>query len=182
MYNSNLAYADKSRDIQIPKWSYLIAETSKVFRLTIDEIVQLQNSPTAKIIASIPFVAGCNNPERIAISHIGIYLMELKGFQDYCCHLPTDDTNIYKRLERISHFDGGNKRIIEHGMAILAVIMLEGYKKSVQKDIRNNVYNPVANHVWNYKTLKKQLHKKIEELECPILDDLYYTEVIAIWG
>lgn len=181
MLNSNLAYATIKSNISVPEWDYLISETAKVFRLRESEINQLENSTTAKIIAMIPFAAGCNNPERIAISHIGIFLMEIKGYQDYCCHLPSDDSNIYNRLERISHFDGGNQEIIEHGMAILALIMLEGYKKSLIKDIKNKTYNPIASHAWNYKAIKNSLYKKIEEVNCPGLDDLYYTEVVSDW-
>ena len=57
----------------------------------------------------------------------------MQGFQKYCAHNVSDDDDIFNRLAFISTFEGGNKEIIHHGMNILALIMLEGYKKSAQK-------------------------------------------------
>jgi hypothetical protein len=162
--------AEKINTIEIEEWSYLATEVAKVFKLNIKEAKELYNSKTARIIATIPFVAGCNEPERTAIAHLCIYEAEIKGFQKYFSHLPSDDVDIFNRLKFISTFDGGKKTIIEHGMYILACIMLEGYNRSKDKDLKNSIYNPVANGKWNYKTIKKKIMKKINEFECPELD------------
>lgn len=173
MLNSNLAY--QFSEYEIPEWNYMISELSKVFKLSESEKTKLYDNPTAKIIAAIPFVAKCINPERIAISHLGIFLMEINGFQKYCAHLPTDDYDIFVRLERISHFQGGDKKIIDHGIALLAYIMLEGYKKSKVYDYKNNIYNPLNSYKWNYSLIKNKLIKKLSLNPCPALDSLFYT-------
>lgn len=162
------------------EWDYLATETARVFNLTDKETVQLYNSNTAKIIAAIPFVAGCKEPERTAIAHLCIYEAEIKGFQKYYAHLPSDDDDIFNRLAFISTFEGGNPAIIEHGMNILAYIMVEGYNRSKEKDLYDGIYNPIANGNWNYKELKNKLRKKINEIECPDIDR-YFIPLKANW-
>ena len=59
---------------------------------------------------------------------------EIKGFQKYYACNPLDDIDLFERLEPISHFRGGDKKIIECGMNTLAYIMIEGYHKSEKFD------------------------------------------------
>lgn len=174
--NSNLAKA-LQEEWHLPQWSYLLTEISKVFSLNSKEIEILSNSTTAKIIATIPFESNCKEPERTAIAHLCLYIAELKGFQKYCSHNKEDDADIYNRLAFISTFEGGNYQIIEHGMAILALIMIEGYKKSKQKDEKAGVYNPLVSGTWNYQSIKNSLLLKINKISVPNLDILLNADV-----
>ena len=174
MIETNLAQQIEKTDFS--EWDYLVSETAKVFGLNTKQTEQLYNSNTAKIIARLPFVARCKEPERTAIAHLVIYEAELLGFQKYCSHLPSDDDNIFNRLAFISTFDGGNQAVIEHGMNMLAYIMVEGYNHSKEKDVKNGVYNPIANGKWNYNELKKQLLAKLQEIDCSELDELFIPE------
>jgi len=180
--NLNLAYAENNEQWNLAEWNYIVEESAVVFRLTDLEKNQLSNSTTARIIATIPFAANCEDAERTAIAHICLYLAELKGFQKYCAHVPSDDSNIFNRLDAISDFKGGNKAIINHGMNLLALKMLEGYKHSSQKDEKNGIYNPLVSGNWNYKLIKNDLLNKLSKIECPALDDLFYSDIRAqIW-
>ena len=174
--NSNLAKA-LQEEWHLPQWSYLLTEISKVFSLNSKEIEIVSNSTTAKIIATIPFESNCKEPERTAIAHLCLYIAELKGFQKYCSHNKEDDADIYNRLAFISTFEGGNYQIIEHGMAILALIMIEGYKKSKQKDEKAGVYNPLVSGTWNYQSIKNSLLLKINKISVPNLDILLNADV-----
>lgn len=162
------------------EWNYLATETAKVFNLSNKESEILYNSNTAKIIAKIPFAAGCKGPERTAIAHLCIYEAEIRGFQKYYAHHPSDDEDLFNRLAFISTFEEGNQAIIEHGMNILAYIMIEGYKRSKDKDLKEGIYNPIANGKWNYKKIKLKLQRKINEIDCPDLDR-YFIPVKATW-
>lgn len=162
------------------EWNYLATETAKVFNLSNKESEILYNSNTAKIIAKIPFAAGCKEPERTAIAHLCIYEAEIRGFQKYYAHHPSDDEDLFNRLAFISTFEEGNQAIIEHGMNILAYIMIEGYKRSKDKDLKEGIYNPIANGKWNYKKIKLKLQRKINEIDCPDLDR-YFIPVKATW-
>mgnify|MGYP007101844445 CR=1 FL=1 len=178
MNTTNLA--EKLETDNFTEWDSIALETAKVFRLSKKETEQLYKSNTAKIIAILPFVAKCNEPERTAIAHLVLYEAEIRGFQKYCSHQPYDDADIFNRLAFISTCEGGNPAIIEHGMNMLAYIMLEGYNRSKDKDLKNGVYNPVASGKWNYMQLKKKLMTKINEIICPDLDR-YFIPIKACW-
>ena len=102
--NSNLALKNEEKFWDLPQWTYLVKETAKVFRLTDKEICKLENSNTAKIIATIPFEAKCKDPERTAIAHLCLYVAEIQGYQKFCSHQISDDANLFNRLSFISTF------------------------------------------------------------------------------
>lgn len=164
----------KSSNFEIPEWNYLVEEAQSVFNLTESETERLYESKTARIIAAIPFAAGCEEAERTAILHLCAYMAEIRGFQKFCSHLPSDDESLYKRLEMISHFQGGDKNIIEHGMDMLAFIMLKGYKASQKTDAENRTYNPLNSGSWDYEASEKLLEAKIKNLHNVILDGIFY--------
>lgn len=181
MFNSNLAYQFHEESWDLPEWSYFVDEISEVFRLTTEEKESLNASVTAKIIATIPFAAGCMEPERTAIAHLCAFMAELKGFQKYCAHIPEDDISVFNRLNKLSTFRGGDKKIINHGMNILALIMVEGYKKSMKKDEMNGIYNPLVSGNWNYTDIKNKLLNDISLISVPSLDGLIKTKWEMIW-
>lgn len=156
---TNLAF--KKVVYEIPEWDYFVSEIKTIYRLTDEEAAEFADSKTAKIIAAIPFVAGCYRPEVTAIAHLSLYMNELKGFQKYCACNMLDDSDLYERLEPISHFRGGDQKIIQCGMDTLAYIMVEGYHKSAKADLEDGVYNPFNTGNWNYKSLKKMLTRRV---------------------
>lgn len=170
MSNSNLALKNYQNTWKLKEWNYLVAELSNVFRFTNEEKEIFSNNPTAKLIASIPFVAKCIEPERTAIAHLCLYVAELKGFQKYCSHVPSDDSDIFNRLAFISTFEGGNRAIIEHGMNTLALIMIENYKRTEKSDKEKGIYNPFVAGTWNYKQIKNKLLWDINKIEVPEID------------
>lgn len=66
-------------------------------------------------------------------------------------------------------------------MNILALIMIEGYKKSMDKDRINNVYNPLVSRKWNYLSIKNKLIWEINKIEVPNLDWIYENNSLVIW-
>lgn len=181
MYNSNLALKNNQNTWNLKEWDFLVTEISNVFRFTNEEKDVFSNNPTAKLIASIPFVANCIEPERTAIAHLCLYVAELKGFQKYCSHVPSDDSDIFNRLAFISTFEGGNKTIIEHGMNILALIMIENYKRTEKSDKANGIYNPFVAGTWNYKQIKNKLLWDINKIEVPEIDGILHEITKMLW-
>lgn len=181
MYYSNCAYETQELNWNLPEWNYFVSELEKVFRLTPTEKEKLSNSVAAKIIATIPFEAKCKNPERTAIAHLCLYESEILGFQKYCSHLPSDDADLFERLSFISTFEGGDEKIIRHGMNILALLMLEGYKKSITKDVKSNTYNPLVTKTWDYQALKSKLLWEIQKDNIPNLDWIFQHEIKNAW-
>lgn len=180
MIKSNLALKCDNNVIDIPEWNYFVSELQKIFKLSKDETAHVKNSFTAKIIASIPFAANCSEPERIAISHLCIYMAEIKGFQKYLAHRPTDDISPFKRLLPISHFNDGDEKVINEGLTILALIMLEGYNHSKEIDKINNVYNPLVNNKWNYEQLKDSLIEDLYNNHSGLYPEL--SDIDYVWS
>lgn len=164
MNTTNLAFKDDNEVNSLFDWNYFVNEIGKIFKFTSEEILWFTNCKTAKLITTIPFAANCIEPERTAIAHLCIYVAEIKGFQKYYAHQPSDDFDIYNRLAFISTFEGGNRKIIEEGMNILALIMIEGYHKSEKNDSENNIYNPFVSEKWNYDKLKVEIENKIKNI------------------
>ena len=181
MHNSNLALKNNQNTWNLKQWDFLVTEISNVFRFTNEEKDVFSNNPTAKLIASIPFVANCIEPERTAIAHLCLYVAELKGFQKYCSHVPSDDSDIFNRLAFISTFEGGNKTIIEHGMNIQALIMIENYKRTEKSDKANGIYNPFVAGTWNYKQIKNKLLWDINKIEVPEIDWILTNIPKMVW-
>lgn len=183
MNMTNLAYTENfletENDITLTKnlemsegvWDYLVAEMKKVFRFTRKETKWFRNCKTAKLIATIPFAASCDEPERTAIAHLCMYVAEIRGFQKYCAHSPNDDKNLYKRLDFISTFEGGDKTIIEYGMNLLALIMIVGYHRTEEKDRKQGIYNPFVSGAWNYNHLKNTIIKQLRNGDSCILEN-----------
>lgn len=185
MNMTNLAFAENGTEncvitedeFQMPEgmWGYLVEEMKKVYRFTRKETKWFKNCQTAKFIATIPFAAGCDEPERTAIAHLCIYLAEIRGFQKYCAHLPSDDIDLFQRLGFISTFEGGNRDVIEYGINLLALIMIEGYHRTEENDRKRGVYNPFVSNAWDYKALKNELDKKVRANNFKTLE-LFYSE------
>ena len=181
MKESNVVLKNENVVWYLPEWDGIIDNVAKVFRLNEIEKNRIYYSRTARIIASIPFAAECKQPERNAVAHICMYVAELYGFQEYCSHTPEDDSDIYNRLAFISTFEGGDKDVIEYGMNMLAMIMIEGYHKSEAKDAEAGIYNPFVSGAWNYLKIKNELTRKLNNFSNPLLDSCYYVDRGGSW-
>ncbi len=134
-----------------------------IFHLSDKEKVYLEKSNVARFIAALPFVAKCEDAKGKALSHLSIYLAEVRS-DGYLGEENGDSiATVYEDLGILSSFDGGNPAVIQHGMSILALIMLEGYKDSSFTDMEQGIYNPLNDDSWDYYTLKANLLKDIKE-------------------
>jgi len=143
---------------------------AQTFRFTAKEQEWISNSEVARLIAAIPFVAGCEDAKRTSLAHIAIYLTDLRGGDAIFSHTKEDNASIYSRLRLISSFKGGNEAVIHHGMTLLALVMLEGYAHSKDYDAEHTQYNPLNDGAWNYEEVKHSLTSDIMENPCDELD------------
>ena len=82
MQNSNAIRSYNEQSWNLSDWNYLVDEVSQVFKFDEEEKYKIENSNTAKIIATLPFEAQCKEPERTAIAHLCLYVAEIKGFKN----------------------------------------------------------------------------------------------------
>jgi hypothetical protein len=163
----------KIQDLSVLKnenWEELCVCMAETFRFTEEEKETFSKDAVAKLIAVIPFEAGCDEPKRTALAHLAIYMTELRGGRKIGDHTPADNESPLTRLRLLSSFKGGKKEVIEHGMYQLADVMLYGYIRSKEFDKENNIYNPLNDGSWNADDMREEILKKMRQTPVKVLD------------
>lgn len=155
------------------QWTELVDSLSTVFKISPSRKNRILNNKVMKLTAAIPYAAGCRNPKRVSLSHLAIYLLAAtQGGKQFFQHGFHDNDDLFSRLERISHFDGGNEIIINRGMNMLALAMLEDHITDAPGDRAEGKYNPINEGFWNYEKLSAALREKITSVPCKTLDSI----------
>jgi hemerythrin len=176
--------ATLGRSFYQEQFESLIVQITNIFQLSSIESEKLKNNKIAIIIGKLPYLANCNNPERIALSHLAItYIASHEAGKETFLHNLADNEDLFKRLERISHFDGGDKNILKVGMNLLAIVMLNDHFEDSQADYRNGKYNPLNTHVWNHEKLLEELKIEVKDLINHGIFSIYTTDEVqhAFW-
>lgn len=135
-------------------WENLSRKTSKAFKMWPLSARKLKANRTARLIAALPFLAGCEHPERTALSHLATFVLaSSKPCRKVFDHDASDNASPTARLAPIADFQGGDKAVIEEGMARLAMIMANGYKKDLEKDKKSGEYNPILAGAWKHESM-----------------------------
>jgi len=105
-------------------------------------------------VAAIPFLAGCDHPERTALEHLSTFVLSsTESCRRIFDHDESDNVSPAARLAPIADFQGGDRAVIEEGMARLAMIMANGYQKDLEKDKASGEYNPILDGKWDYRKM-----------------------------
>lgn len=165
-------------------WERSVDEIAVSFNMDKKERDLLQKNKVARLIGVIPFLAGCENPERTGLSNIATYIIAAKGSKKVFKHSFSDNESLLKRLFMISHFQGGDQAIIRKGMMLLALNMIHGYKRDCDKDRMKGEYNPVLSRAWDYNSLVQELSEEIRGIDCHEMDKYMSIEhtAFAYWS
>lgn len=154
-------------------WLTLTTSIAESLRLTEDESRRLFESKTARLIGALPFLAGCDQAERTAISHLAVYRLSLEGATRWTFdHTPEDDVDVMRRLACIASFQGGDPSVLGRGMRLLALQMVCGYARDQAKDTVTGEYNPLLSGVWDARSLVDGLVAEILDRPCPEMDGI----------
>ena len=135
-------------------WRDLSARIAAAYRMTENEAARLASNRTARLVAAIPFLAGCDHPERTALEHLSTFVLSsTESCKRIFDHDESDNVSPAARLAPIADFQGGDRAVIEEGMARLAMIMANGYQKDLEKDKASGEYNPILAGAWKHETL-----------------------------
>jgi hypothetical protein len=151
-------------------WDRLCGIIASSFSMTGERSATLRESVTAKLIASIPYEAGCREPERTALAHVAVYVMaSSEAARRAFDHKSEDDYDVFARLAPIASFEGGDPAVINRGMKALAILIIEGYKRDVASDKAKGWYNPVGSGAWNADKLLGALRASLDAGKDPSL-------------
>ncbi len=165
-------------------WDEMSDSVAAAFRMSEEEKARFKTKDIAKLIGTLPFIAGCQDAERTAVTHLGSYVLSFRETKPYFNANPSENTDVFERLRLGMNFKGGDPRIIDKGMSILALIMLNDYHEDLHIDDAIGKYNPVADGSFDYPSLKAQLEKKIQSIESPEIDGIICGDMgtKGYWG
>jgi hypothetical protein len=93
------------------RWSQMVDKIADAYRLDKEERQQLRNNKAARLVAGLPFVAGCREPLRTGLSHLSLFVLaSTEACRHDFDHKPADNADPLIRLKPISHFIGGDDR------------------------------------------------------------------------
>lgn len=148
----------------------VLGSVAESFRMDKEERQRFVSAPIARLIGSLPFLAGCTRAERTAIEHLGTYVLSVRETRAAFYAAPDDDASVYDRLAPIMRFDGGDPDILRRGMAILALNMVNDYGRDVDLDRMLGKHNPIGSGAWNLDSLRSELQSTIDSIDCEEMD------------
>ena len=129
-------------------WDEMVEGVATSLQLSAADRNRIRDAKATKLIGSLPFLAGCDDPDRTAYLHLSAVVLDmfeikLGGKKVFDCRA-SDDTNVFRRLWAIGNFMGGDRNVLERGMNLLALAMTCGYEANAAKDTGNGEYNPFS--------------------------------------
>jgi hypothetical protein len=162
-----------NRDIRFTQriWEDLVNNVATIVHLSPAQQVRFHESRTARLIGALPWLAGCRNPDRIALSHLMVYWLSVAPATNRIFdHRLSDNGQVLDRLRPIMNFEGGDNAILTRGMKLLALQMVCGYCRDLAKDAASGEYNPLLDRTWPGKELIESLVLDIQSVQCPDMD------------
>ena len=154
-------------------WTDLLDRITDIFKMEEARRSTLNSNPVFRLVGALPFLAGCDEPKRTALSHMAIFLLASSdAAKDIYAHNFRDSSVLQRRLEPISHFSGGNPRIIERGMHLLTLAMLSDHLYDAESDKSLNKLNPVAAGHWDADEIMDRIRRELEVNACPEMDEI----------
>jgi|GEM_PF-453206 len=152
-------------------WSDLLGRISTVFRLDGDRRTGLESNTVFRLVAALPYLAGCDEPARTALSHMATFLLAADdATRDVYAHGFRDSSDLQHRLEPISHFLGGDERLIRRGMRLLTLAMIADHVHDEQADRDDGKFNPVGAGHWDAEELMGRIRLELADIPCPEMD------------
>ncbi len=152
------------------RWERDLLNVAEAFAMDESERTRFAAKPIARLIAALPYLAGCDRPERTAIEHLGVYVLSVRSTRNAFFASPEDDHDVLARLEPIMRFRGGDRSIIDRGMALIALIMVVDYSRDMGIDRVLGKHNPIASGAWDAEEMTTELRMRIAAIDCPQME------------
>jgi hypothetical protein len=154
-------------------WKEIVSIIASCFVMDGARAARILNNPTAKLIAAIPFLAGCREPERSSLAHLATFVLSgSEAGEKVFDHKAEDNYDVLARLATIAHFEGGDPAIINKGMKLLATMMIEGYARDLASDKAKGLYNPINDGKWNAEEKLSSLASAAAAVEDAEMDEI----------
>jgi hypothetical protein len=173
----------KSTAFSTDTWNSISQLVAEAHRLSLGELDRLRKTAAARLIAAIPYLAGCSDPDRFAVANVGTFLLA-ESAESIFDHRDNDDGDVPARLATIALFPDGDQAVIRRGINLLALTMVCHYEQTRETDRARGVYNPLVSGAWDAESVKSRLVKEIRAVASPEMDAVYAIEqaLIGRWN
>jgi hypothetical protein len=163
-------------------WKEIVSIVASAFAMDPGRSERLLANATAKLIAAIPYLAGCRESERTAVAHLSTYVIAgSEAAEKVFDHKAGDNYDVLARLATIGGFEGGDPAIVNRGMKLLAKIMIQGYRRDVEYDKAQGRYNPVGDGKWSADEKLASLSNAIAMVPDPEMDAIVGESTLGGW-
>ena len=164
-------------------WLEVSDHVAGQFGLTEGKRQALQAKKIARLIASIPYLANCDEPFLLAQANLGHYVMSCGVGKNLYAPTPENSTDVFGRLSP-AQYKGGDHGIILRGMSLIALNMIADYKRDVEHDRSVGKYNPVGEGDWDFVQLRDRLLANVEAVDCAEMDEIIdvHTIMNVFWN
>jgi len=149
-------------------WHTIIEHTVLAAKLDEKEKYKITSCPVAKLIAALPYYAGCRNPDQLAVLKVGIYLAACR---DPVLFSHRKNQSVRERILPITVCPDGDSRVIKLVTDFLELISLNDHLADIDKDLKTGHPNPLIDNVFYYYTRREQLIQKIKS----------YSDQTLVW-
>ena len=155
-------------------WESIADELSAIFHLSKEEKEKVLKSPAARLTAEIAYLAGCHDPDRVAMAHVGTIIIASKNPR--FSHKKNE--SLYNRMAVLDHYPGGNPEIVKAGMILLELISLYDHVRDIESDRKIGKYNPLLDDI-EYISERDRLLDVVNNFD-PAIQEMYraYTEFL----
>ena len=169
-----------TRSLEVFDWDGIVGSIAGAFCFDYDETQRFAAKDLAQLIGATPFIAGCKDPLRTALSHLGTYVLSVR-LHDAALARPTDDEYLFRRIELLGNFIGGNEELIQRSMNLIALYMLLDYVRDMVEDQHSGKYNPVSSGSFDPLAERERLLDEITRVPCPEMDRILSPGLSSDW-
>lgn len=161
-------------------WESIVSRVQPALRLSDEETEAMKNHKLIRMFGLLPKFADCPNPEGTGFMNVVVYMAERNGGRDLFLHHPEHDRNILSRLQPFHNImRKGNQEVVEKGLALASLVMLQDYQADREEDLAKNKYNPLNNGAWEFSSARAQLMKVINKAQAMRLDAVFALSVVT---
>jgi hypothetical protein len=160
-------------------WNALISNLSLVLG---NEAAAYADRMVARLLASVSYIAGADDPDRYALSNLLVLHAATKARSVYD-HRPTDDADIYHRLSIFFFGPMADPRRVRYGLNLLALTMVMDHENDATADAAAGKYNPVNASVWNADSLKASIKAELaaDSVSAALFDPIMPVDSVLGW-
>ncbi len=153
-------------------WEPLVDDFAAAYNFTADFSKILKTHGIARLVARIPFLAGCSNPKRLATEHLGTFLL-WGMLKKYFYYQPSE--NLRGRIAGIGAFPDGDADVLSVATDILELLSLFDHVQDQAADRAADKFNPITSGDVEPDIRGDVLLSRIQAASKAVTDEMFAT-------